>query len=161
MRCFLKRNHQKQLQFPNKQVEIFLPLTISIYHYLDTFFFCLTVPQIKSISRPSPPKKLKTAKPEKIQLEEEEEIEWVEENEPEELKRKVIPPKSVTVAVKPTIASAKASKKTSVFDRLGESNVSSTTPEVLDSPTSAAKAAVKVPNTQSCSYFPTLPSKFF
>lgn len=92
-------------------------------------------------TRPSPPKKLKVAKPEKVQMEEEEE-EWVEHQEPEELKRKVIPPKSV--AVTPTVP-IKAAKKTSVFDRLGESNVSSTTPEIAEPPTITAKTTtVKV-----------------
>lgn len=67
-----------------------------------------------------------------------EESEWIEEVEEfEELKRKVIPPKLPAKTVAPTVVPNKAAKKTSVFDRLGESNVTSTTPEILESPSSA------------------------
>ena len=96
----------------------------------------MTVPQIKTVTRPSPPKKLKTAKAENSKNTEE--IEWVEEVEEfEELKRKVIPPKFPTKKSAPVVIAPKVVKKTSVFDRLGESNVTSTTPEIQDSPTNA------------------------
>lgn len=96
----------------------------------------VTVPQIKTVTRPSPPKKLKTAKAEISK--DTEEIEWVEEVEEfEELKRKVIPPKFPTKKAAPVVIAPKVVKKTSVFDRLGESNVTSTTPEIQDSPTKA------------------------
>jgi hypothetical protein len=107
-------------------------------------FISLTVPKINTVTRPSPPKKLKTTKPEV--LKDTEEIEWVEEVEEfEELKRKVIPPKSPTKKAAPVVNPTKVVKKTSVFDRLGESNVTSTTPEIQDSPTNAT-AASKVIN---------------
>lgn len=92
---------------------------------------------MKTVTRPSPPKKLKTAKSEVVKKVEE--AVWVEEVEEfEELKRKVIPPKLTTKTTAPTISTAKLVKKTSVFDRLGESNVTSTTPEIQDSPTNTS-----------------------
>ncbi|EFX67131.1 hypothetical protein DAPPUDRAFT_262091 [Daphnia pulex] len=105
----------------------------------------ISVPKINTVTRPSPPKKLKTAKPEV--LKDTEEIEWVEEVEEfEELKRKVIPPKLPTKKATPVVNPTKVVKKTSVFDRLGESNVTSTTPEIQDSPINATAASKTQPS---------------
>lgn len=92
-----------------------------------------TASEVKVLPRPSPPKKLKTAKAE---IEKDtEETEWIEDvPEYEELKRKVIPPKLQTKIATPAVNATKTVKKTSVFDRLGESNVTSTTPEIQDPP---------------------------
>ena len=114
------------------------------YDLLNHVFISWIVPQIKTVTQPSPPKKLKTAKAEV--LKDTEEIEWVEEVEEfEELKRKVIPPKLPIKKAAPIVNATKVVKKTSVFDRLGESNVTSTTPEIQDSPANAT-AASKVNN---------------
>lgn len=79
---------------------------------------------------------MKTAKTE---IEKEpEETEWIEDvPDFEELKRKVIPPKPQTKVAAPSVNVTKTVKKTSVFDRLGESNVTSTTPEIQDTPATA------------------------
>jgi hypothetical protein len=123
------------------QVIISFKVSSELFYY---GFISLTVPKINTVTRPSPPKKLKTTKPEV--LKDTEEIEWVEEVEEfEELKRKVIPPKLPTKKAAPVVNPTKVVKKTSVFDRLGESNVTSTTPEIQDSPTNAT-AASKVIN---------------
>lgn len=50
----------------------------------------------------------------------------------EELKRKVIAPKLQNKTQTASVAAAKVVKKSSVFDRLGESNVTSTTPEIVE-----------------------------
>lgn len=82
---------------------------------------------------------MKTTKPE---VTKKAEVEWVEEvEELEELKRKVIPPKLSAKTVAPAVTTAKTGKKTSVFDRLGESNVTSTTPEIMESPVNTALTA--------------------
>ncbi|XP_057377113.1 uncharacterized protein C19orf47 homolog isoform X2 [Daphnia carinata] len=99
-----------------------------------------TASEVKVLPRPSPPKKLKTAKAE---IEKgAEETEWIEDMpEFEELKRKVIPPKLQTKVAAPAVNVTKTVKKTSVFDRLGESSVTSTTPEIQDPP-STSKSSV-------------------
>lgn len=92
---------------------------------------------IKTSTGPSPPKKLKVTKTESFKAAED--PEWVEQV--EELKRKVIPP-SAKVSAKVVAPTAKtAVKKTSVFDRLGESSVTSTTPEIPE-PSSVTPAKV-------------------
>lgn len=96
----------------------FGPRTVSV------LTFSVTV--VKVTSGPSPPKKLKVSKTESFKAAED--PEWVEQV--EELKRKVIPP-SVKLPSKNTTPVTKlVAKKTSVFDRLGESSVTSTTPEI-------------------------------
>lgn len=112
--------------------------------------FVVTASEVKVLPRPSPPKKLKTAKAE---IEKDtEETEWIEDvPEYEELKRKVIPPKLQTKIATPAVNVTKTVKKTSVFDRLGESNVTSTTPEIQDPP---AIAKVKIQNSQK--YLPLI-----
>ncbi len=132
------------------KVIIFFNFNSDLLNHVFIFF---TVPQIKTVTRPSPPKKLKTAKPEV--LKDTEEIEWVEEIEEfEELKRKVIPPKLPTKKAAPVVNPTKVVKKTSVFDRLGESNVTSTTPEIQDSPANAT-ATSKVIN-RNIRYAPSI-----
>ena len=109
--------------------------------HINKFLWLAT--QIKTVSRPSPPKKLKTSKSEVVKKVEE--PEWEQEVEEfEELKRKVIPPKITTKTASPAVSSVKVVKKTSVFDRLGESNVTSTTPEIQDSPTTTPSNATTV-----------------
>lgn len=71
--------------------------------------------------------KAEVKKEEVVEEQIEEDEEEYEEEDVEELKRKVMPaPKQQTKPVKTAVSAA---KKTSVFERLGDSNVTSTTPE--------------------------------
>ena len=100
--------------------------------------------------KPSPPKKIKTMKSE-VEVVKEKEEDSTEEL--EELKRKVIPPsklqqlqpikKVVAIPVPPSL------KKSSVFERLGDSNVTSTTPEAPDSPAAVSKVRKDNSSTKS------------
>ena len=116
----------------------FLVCTV-LYLTLKTNFTAST--SVRAVLKPSPPKKLRVLKSEIEIVEKEEES---PDEELEELKRKVIPPskqpqqqtkKMSVVSVQPS------NKKTSVFERLGDSSVTSTTPEAPDS---SAAAAAKV-----------------
>jgi hypothetical protein len=83
--------------------------------------------------RPSPPKKLKLIQSE-VKKAATIEDDSDDHHEEVELKRKVIAPSKVPAkSTVNTTAKLVPAKKTSVFDRLGESNVTSTTPEVPDS----------------------------
>lgn len=87
-------------------------------------------PAPQPAQNPSPPKKMKIVKTETGRVIEEEA--WYAKV--EELKRKVIPPSKLAPAVPVT-----AAKKSSVFERLGEGSVTSTTP---DTPATSLKSSV-------------------
>ena len=84
-------------------------------------------PPQPAVQKPSPPKKIKIVKTETGRVIDEEA--WYAEV--EELKRKVIPPPKLAAAAPVTVP-----KKSSVFERLGEGSVTSTTP---DTPSTSLK----------------------
>jgi len=87
-------------------------------------------PPQPAVQKPSPPKKIKIVKTETGRVIDEEA--WYAEV--EELKRKVIPPPKLAAAAPVTVP-----KKSSVFERLGEGSVTSTTP---DTPSTSLKSSV-------------------